>query len=84
MRAAADAPGFAFTHGWTVLAHVGLGALDQAKSALELMQRLSPGLVQRWLQGGAAIADETARQRLTTFMRVAAGLEDPSAADALR
>ncbi len=84
MRAAADAPGFAFTHGWTVLAHVGLGALDQAKSALELMQRLSPGLVQRWLQGGAAIADETARQRFTTFMRVAAGLEDPSAADALR
>ena len=84
MRAAADAPGYALTHGCTVLAHVGLGALDQAKSALELTQRLSPGLVQRWLQGGAAIADETARQRLTTFMRVAAGLEDPSAADALR
>ena len=84
MRAAADAPGYALAHGCTVLAHVGLGALDQAKSALELTQRLSPGLVQRWLQSGAAIADETARQRLTTFMRVAAGLEDPSAADALR
>lgn len=84
MRAITYAPGATHAHGYLAAFLVGLGEVDKVKAELENLRGLAPELVQRWLQGGVAIADEKARHRFTTFLRIAAGLEDPSAADALR
>jgi adenylate cyclase len=65
--------------------YVGLGELDAAKAAFETARRLSPGWVQARLQGwNVALKKPEDVKRTNVFMRVAAGLEDPSAADAVR
>jgi hypothetical protein len=48
--------------------------------------RLSPApeWIQSRLDGGTAYRKPDHRQRFTTFLRIAAGPEDPIAADALR
>ena len=55
-------------------------------------RRGAPSRDQRWAGDGASagtpriahVADSEDRRRATTFLRIAAGLEDPSAANALR
>ena len=93
-RATGSAPNYgeAFLH--TAALYVGLGDIDKAKSALERARVLAPEFIQYHLQsrtmsetpdprkpvdGGAEF-----RRRYHIFLRIAAGLEDPSAADALR
>ena len=49
-----------------------------------MRQRLVPELIQSRLNGVVPFRKAEDRQRLTTFLRIAAGLEDPSAAEALR
>ena len=92
-RATGAAPNYgeAFLH--TAALHVGLGDLDKAKSALERARALAPEFIDYHLRsqpktetkprqpvdGGAE-----SRRRYHVFLRIAAGLEDPSMAEALR
>ncbi len=84
LRSVAAEPRGANVHGYLTITYVGLGELQKAKQCLETMRRLAPEMVERWLRGDTTIAQPIHRDRCTTFMRIGAGLEDPSAADAFR
>ena len=78
-----EAPGFAPLYAHLAVNHVGLGDIAKARAALDESTRIAPGQVERSLAGFMFRKPEHQR-RGTTFLRVAAGLEEPSAADALR
>jgi adenylate cyclase len=82
--ALADAPGLPQLHTTLAMNLVGLGDIDEAKAACTEALRLAPAFVERLLAGGSSQRKPEYHRRLTTFLRIAAGLEDPSAADALR
>jgi adenylate cyclase len=63
---------------------VGLGDIDKAAAALTTARQLSPGYVEARLKGVTVYRRPEDRCRQTVFLRIAAGLEDPSAADAFR
>lgn len=67
-----------------VLAHVGIGDMNSAKAALETARGIAPQYVQSRLHGDIPWRKAEDRQRQMTFLRIAAGLEGPSAADAFR
>ena len=67
-----------------VVSLVGLAEIDSARAALRLLRELAPEFVEMRLGGKWMITSPEARHRSTTFLRIAAGLEDPGAADALR
>ena len=69
---------------FSAVSHVGLGDIDRAKAALERARRIAPEFVQSRLDGVANFQKPEHQQRYVTFLRIAASLEDPSAADALR
>jgi adenylate cyclase len=93
-RATGAAPNYgeAFLH--TAALHVGLGEIDKARSALERARELAREFIQYHLQGRYGTAARNPRNpvdggaefrmRYAIFLRIAAGLEDPGAADALR
>ena len=90
MRNATDAmrkpslpPGSPQLHGYMAMNLVGLGDISKAKDALDAARRVAPAWVERRLAGFVYRKPEHLR-RATIFLRIAAGLEDPSAADALR
>lgn len=83
MRLCSAAPNLVASHVWLASMHVGLGEIEKAKMALEAARRLGPEYVQARLNGPDPYPAEFSR-RYVTFLRIAAGLEDPSAADALR
>ena len=78
-----EAPGFAPLHAHLAVNYVGLGELAKARAAVDESTRIAPGQVERSLAGFMFRKPEH-QQRGTTFLRIAAGLEDPAAADALR
>src|SRR5918995_5982409 len=78
-----EAPGFAPLHAHLAVNYVGLGDFAKARAAVEESTRIAPGQVERSLAGFMFRKPEHQR-RGTTFLRIAAGLEDPAAADALR
>jgi adenylate cyclase len=78
-----EAPGLATLYAHLAVNHVGLGEIAKARAALDESTRIAPGQVERSLAGFMFRKQEHQR-RGTTFLRVAAGLEDPTAADALR
>jgi len=78
-----EAPGFAPLYAHLAVNHVGLGEIAKARAALDEATRIAPGQVERSLAGFMFRKPEHQR-RGTTFLRIAAGLEDPTAADALR
>jgi len=79
----AEAPGSPQLHGYMAMNLVGLGDIAKSKDALDAARRLAPAWVERRLAGFVYRKPEHLR-RATTYLRIAAGLEDPSAADALR
>ena len=83
-RALHDMPTFAHTHLNLVECLVGAGEIDKAKAAFAVGQELAPALFRSRLEGESVTARPEDRRRLTTFLRIAAGLEDPSAAEAVR
>ncbi len=83
-RSRGQASGHALTQLMLSALLVGLDELDQAKAAMEVARRLAPDWVRSQLEGQAAIREGANRQRFNTFIRVAAGLEPPEAAQALR
>jgi adenylate cyclase len=89
-RATSTAPDFAHAFLISAALYVGLGEIDKATAALERARQLAPeGLKIRSKSepsdaGARAEGGADLRLRFHTFLRIAAGLEDPSAADALR
>ena len=84
MQSRSAAPAFVQAHLHVAVLHVGLGEIDKAEAALEAARRLGPELVQIRLAEKAGAPGREFQRRYDTFLRIAAGLEDPSAAEALR
>jgi len=80
----ADASGLAQLHGHLAMNLVGLGDIAAAEVACAEARRLSPAWVERGLVGRFIYRKPEHLRRATTFLRIAAGLDDPDAADALR
>lgn len=70
---------------YVALAAVGLGDLSTAREAVDHANRLAPGYLQVRLDGtfSPPLRKRDDQLRWQVFLRIAAGLEDPSAADAL-
>ncbi|MFO1158477.1 MAG: adenylate/guanylate cyclase domain-containing protein [Reyranellaceae bacterium] len=63
---------------------IGAGEVETAKAAFKAGQELSPEFFKVRLEGNWQYARPEDRSRATTFLRIAAGLEDASAAELLR
>ena len=79
-----EAPGAAVPHLICAIGWVGVGEIGFAKAAFQTLQQLAPKLAQARLAGQWLSTNLDYFKRGHTFLRIAAGLEDPSAADALR
>jgi adenylate cyclase len=79
-----EAPRFHPPHLCLVVSCVGQGQIAKAKTALQVLSDLAPQTVAARLAGRWNYADAVLVQRATTFLRIAAALEAPSAADGLR
>jgi hypothetical protein len=66
------------------LAYVGLCEIDKAKAAIDRARCIAPEFVQAMLEGGFPLRKVEDQKRFSVFLHIAAGLEAPSAADALR
>ncbi len=76
-----EAPNLPPLHVFLATNYVGLGEIDKAKAAMAEALRVGPAFVELRVTG--AIAGQY-RERQWVFARIAAGLEDPGAAEALR
>ena len=93
-RATGSAPDYGEAYLHTAGLYVGLGDIGKAKSAFERARALAPEYVQYLVQrrsraetpnrGEPVDGGTEFRRRFHIFLRIAAGLEDASAADALR
>jgi hypothetical protein len=84
-RALRERPQLLPAHIYVVLDLVGVGEIGKAKAMFETLQKVAPPeYLRARLEGTWALGRSDDRRRATTFLRIAAGLEDPSAADALR
>lgn len=82
-----EAPNLPLSYALLIRHRVGLEDIEGARAALAEILRLDPEFLNRWLRtpeppAGFRIAEH--RRRYDVFLRVAAGLEDPSAAEPLR
>jgi len=78
-----EAPHLATLYAHLAVNLVGLGDIAKARAALAEATRIAPGQVERSL-AGFMFRNPEHQRRGTIFLRVAAGLEEPGAADALR
>jgi TolB-like protein/cytochrome c-type biogenesis protein CcmH/NrfG len=83
-RALNEMPSLAYAYHSLAVCLVGLGEIDKAKAAFATGQKLAPEYFRIKAEGGSSLARAEDRKRSVTFLRVAAGLEDPGAADAVR
>lgn len=83
-RGISEFPASSALHANRALCLVGLGEIAKAKAALQEASRLDPELIREWSEGRWVHRKPEDQHRLSTFVRVAAGLESPSAADELR
>lgn len=79
-----EAPNFPQPHLFSALAYVGLAEIDKAKAAFDRLRHIAPDYIQARLEGTLPFRKAEDRERYAVFMRIAAGLEDPSKADAFR
>lgn len=82
--AANEAPGFPLAHKMLAVGYVGLGDVEKAKASLERARTLAPEYVQKRLDGEVPYRIREDRIRYVAFLRVAAGLDDPTTANSLR
>jgi adenylate cyclase len=82
-RAVAEAP-HALPYHDLALCHVGLGQIDEAAQALDQARRHAPEFIDAALAGKSVFKKVEDRHKYHLFLRVAAGLERPGAASALR
>jgi hypothetical protein len=72
------------SHSQVVLNFVGLGEIGKAKASFETLKKMAPAeYLRSRLEGTWVFGRSEDRRRATTFLRIAAGLENPSSADAL-
>jgi adenylate cyclase len=84
-RAINDKPTVVMPHASLTCCLVGAGQIDKARAAFEMMQKVAPAeWVRSRVEGSSEYLRPADRARHRTFLRIAAGLEDPSAADAVR
>ena len=83
-RALNDMPRYFPAYGSLAACLVGLGEIDKAKAAFGTGQKLAPEYFRIRTEGMSIYSRAEDRKRSVTFLRIAAGLEDPSAAEALR
>jgi adenylate cyclase len=81
---ASEAPDYPMLPLQNAAIYVGLNQIQKAKAAFETARRLAPAFVQYRSSGMLYFRNPEHRQRFVTFSRIAAGLDDPSAADAFR
>ena len=84
LRALNDKPGMIQPLITLALCYVGANEIAKARAVFAEGQRRAPEFFKSRLEGNSFYARPEDRKRATTFLRIAAGLEDPSAADALR
>ena len=84
LRAINDKPKWVGAYRGLSACLVGAGEIARAKRAFADGQKLSPAFFRMGLEGHSPFALPHDRQRFHTFLRVAAGLDDPVAADSLR
>lgn len=84
VRSTSEMPKFISAHVHAALNYVGLGRITEAMHEVECAHRLAPEQLDLMLHGMLHCADPEHRQRATTFLRIAAGLESPAAAESLR
>jgi adenylate cyclase len=82
-RGVGEFPAHAPMHANLAMCLVGQGEVAKARAALDEARRLEPEYVRRGLEGGFIFRKPADLLRVTTFLRVAAGLDDRSAAEAL-
>src|SRR5262249_27101211 len=83
-RALNDKPEMVQPHLMLAICHVGANEIAKARAMFAAGQRLAPEYVKSRLEGTWAYARPEDIKRATTFFRIAAGLEDPGVAEALR
>jgi TolB-like protein len=84
-RAIMNRPQMVGARTFVVLGLIGMGDIDKAKAMFETLQKVaSADYLTSRLEGTWGLGRSDDRMRATTFLRIAAGLEDPSAAEALR
>ena len=79
-----EAPWVPNSHRHLAVSLVGLGEFEKARVALDEARRIAPEYVELGLVGGLGYNDPEQNRRGLLFLRIAAGLEEPSAADAVR
>lgn len=79
-----EAPNTAVPYLIAAISWVGAGDIERANKAFLTLQQLSPKLAAARLAGQWMSDNTSYRQRGHTFLRIAAGLEAPEVADALR
>jgi len=84
LRALNDKPGMIQPLVVLASCYVGVNDIAKARAVFAEGQRRAPEFCNSLLEGNSFRARPEDRRRSTTFLRIAAGLEDPSAADALR
>ncbi len=84
LRALNDKPGLIQPYAVLATCYVGVNDITKARAAFAEGQRRAPEFFRRRLEGKSFSAQREHRERGITFLRIAAGLEDPSAAEALR
>jgi adenylate cyclase len=83
-RALNDMATYVPAHNNLVVCLVGSGEIDKARMAFNVGQALAPQYFRTRLDGTSSYAQPGDRSRATTYLRIAAGLEEPSAAEQLR
>jgi adenylate cyclase len=79
-----DAPRNPPGHSNLINCLVGLGEIDKAKAAFARAQEMFPQLITRMMSGRSSHGRAEVRERGACFIRIAAGLEPPSAAEKYR
>ena len=83
-RAMHEAPETATPYLVATIGLVALGRLSEARSTFERLYDLAPNLAEARLAGRWLSTNEDYQRRAHAFLRVAAGREEPAAAEALR
>jgi adenylate cyclase len=84
-QAIVESPGLPALHAFLAASLAALGQYEEAKAAFLVAQKAGPEYVARLVSGNVTGRDTAgSNRRITTFLRIAGGLEDPSAAKSLR
>lgn len=84
LHAIGQAPNLLNAHSFLAMNYVGQQDLQKAKTAFEIARKLAPEYIEARLNGLTYYRNPEQRLRATLFLRIAAGINDPSAADSIR